>query len=159
MINVEVVQDNNLWKKKIKKPEVFFKKIINFFPKSYKFKKKDISFTLLLSKNNCIKKLNYQFRNKNKPTDVLSFPYYKKKDLKKYLKEKKIYLGDIVLSYEYMFKKKYNSFNNKEILIKKFIHGFLHLLGFDHKKNKDFKIMNSKEKKIFNSVNSKIEKI
>ena len=33
-----------------------------------------------------------------------------------------------------------NFFNNKEILIKKFIHGFLHLLGFDHKKNKDFKI-------------------
>jgi len=40
MINVEVVQDNSLWGKKIKKPEIFFKKIISFFPKSFKFKKK-----------------------------------------------------------------------------------------------------------------------
>ena len=157
MINVEVVQDNNLWGKKIKKPEIFFKKIISFFPKSFKFKKKKISFTILLSKNNFIKKLNYQFRKKNKPTNVLTFPNYKKKDLKKFLKKKKIYVGDIVISYEYIFKKKYNSFNNKEILIKTFIHGFLHLLGFNHKKNKDFKIMTYKEIKIFNSVNSKID--
>ena len=89
MINVEVVQDNNLWRKKIKKPEIFFKKIISFFPKSFKFKKKKISFTILLSKNNFIKKLNYQFRKKNKPTDVLTFPNYKKKDLKKFSKKKK----------------------------------------------------------------------
>jgi probable rRNA maturation factor len=43
------------------------------------------------------------------------------------------------------------------MLIKTFIHGFLHLLGFNHKKNKDFKIMTYKEIKIFNSVNSKID--
>ena len=156
MINVEVVQDNNLWKKKIKKPEVFFKKIINFFPKSYKFKKKDISFTLLLSKNHYIKKLNHKFRNKNKPTDVLSFPYYKKKDLIKYLKEKKIYLGDIAISYEYIFLKNNSYLSNKEMLIKTFIHGFLHLLGFDHKKNKDYSKMLKEENLLFKSVQSKI---
>jgi len=159
MIKIEVVQDNNLWEKKIRKPKLFFKKLIGFFPEVYQFKKKQTTLTLLLSNNKYIKKLNYKFKNKNKPTDVLSFPYYTKKNMKKYFKEKKIYLGDIAISYEYIFLKNNSYLSNKEILIKTFIHGFLHLLGFDHKKIKEFKKMNLTENKIYNRIISKIDKI
>jgi len=72
MISVNVLTDNNLWKKKIVKPQIFFNKIIKKFPKKYLFVNKKVNFTLLLSKNSNIKKLNYKFRKKNKATDVLS---------------------------------------------------------------------------------------
>ena len=99
-----------------------------------------------------IKRLNKNFRNKNKPTDILSFPF--DKNLKK-LKE--IYLGDIIISYDLINKPKIT--NNKlfeEKLIKIFIHGFLHLLGFNHIKNKDYIKMLKEEKYIYKSVISKL---
>ena len=106
----------------------------------------------MLSNNNQIKKLNKNFRNKNKPTDILSFPFRKKNKIKK-----KTYIGDIIISYNFINKPKTQK---KEIfrqkLIKIFIHGFLHLLNFDHKKDTDYIRMLKEEKKIFNSVISKI---
>ena len=98
MIKVEVVIDNNKWKKKIKRANFFFNKILRFFPKKYKFEKKKILFSLSLSDNQKIRKLNKKFRKKNKPTDILSFPFFNKKNLKKNLKHKKFYLGDIAIS-------------------------------------------------------------
>ena len=148
MISVNVLTDNNLWKKKIVKPHIFFNNILKRFPKKYLFSNKKVNFTLLLSKNSNIKKLNYKFRKKNKATDVLSFPAFTKNELNKNLKKKEIYLGDIIISYQHIFP-------NKESLLLEstFIHGFLHLLGHDHKKLKDFKVMNKEEIKILNSIN------
>ena len=74
MINVDVFSEEKAWSKKLKKKELFFKKICKSFPKKYKFFKKKVSFTLLLSNNKSIKKLNKSFRNRNKSTDILSFP-------------------------------------------------------------------------------------
>ncbi len=147
MISVNVLVDHKKWKKSLNKPQLFFDKILKRFPKKYFYSNKKVNFTLLLSNNTNIKKLNYKFRKKNKHTDVLSFPSFIKTDLKKELKKKEIYLGDIIISYQYIFPNKQNS-----ILEKTFIHGFLHLLGFDHKKIKDFKIMNKEENKILNSI-------
>ena len=147
MISVNVLVDHKKWKKNLNKPQLFFDKIIKRFPKKYSYSNKNVNFTLLLSNNTNIKKLNYKFRKKNNHTDVLSFPSFIKTDLKKELKKKEIYLGDIIISYQYIFPNKQNS-----ILEKTFIHGFLHLLGFDHKKIKDFKIMNREENKILNSI-------
>ncbi len=147
MISVNVLVDHNKWKKSLNKPQLFFDKILKRFPKKYFYSDKNVNFTLLLSNNTNIKKLNNKFRKKNNHTDVLSFPSFIKSDLKKELKKKEIYLGDIIISYQYIFPNKQNS-----ILEKTFIHGFLHLLGFDHKKIKDFKIMNKEENKILNSI-------
>ena len=147
MINVNVLVDNKLWKKKLNKPQLFFNKILERFPKKYLYPNKKVNFTLLLSNNTKIKKLNYKFRKKNTHTDVLSFPSFVKNDLKKKLKKKEVYLGDIIISYQYIFPNKKNF-----ILEMTFIHGFLHLIGFDHKKMKDFKIMNKEENKILNSI-------
>ena len=71
MINVDVFSDEKNWSTKLKKKQLFFNKVCNSFPKKYKFSKKKISFSLLLSNNKKIKKLNKDFRNKNKPTDIL----------------------------------------------------------------------------------------
>ena len=147
MISVNVLVDHKKWKKSLNKPQLFFDKILRRFPKKYFYSNKNVNFTLLLSNNTNIKKLNYKFRKKNNHTDILSFPSFIKKDLKKELKKKEIYLGDIIISYQYIFPNKQNS-----ILEKTFIHGFLHLLGFDHKKIKDFKIMNREENKILNLI-------
>ena len=147
MISVNVLVDHKKWKKSLDKPQLFFDKILKRFPKKYFYSNKNVNFTLLLSNNTNIKKLNYKFRKKNNHTDVLSFPSFIKTDLKKELKKKEIYLGDIIISYQYIFPNKKNL-----ILEMTFIHGFLHLLGFDHKKIKDFKIMNKEENKILNSI-------
>ena len=155
MINVDVVSESNLWSRKIKKEKIFFNSLASFFPKKYRFIKKKISLTILLSNNKNIKKLNKKFRNKNKPTDVLSFPSEKKFDIKK-----SSYLGDIVISYEFMNKSKtLSSLEFKDKVIKIFIHGFLHLLGYDHVRLKDFKKMLLEEEKIYKFVRTKIAKI
>ena len=152
MISVDVVSEEKAWSKKLKKKELFFKKICRSFPKKYKFLQKKVSFTLLLSNNKSIKKLNKNFRNKDKPTDILSFPSNKK--LKK-IKEN--YIGDIIISYNFIDKPKSQSFKFfKEKLIKTFIHGFLHLLNFDHIKDKDYMNMLKQEELIYKSVISKL---
>ena len=152
MINVNVVSEEKAWSKKLKKKELFFKNICTLFPKKYQFSNKIVNFTLLLSNSKGTKKLNKDFRNKNKSTDVLSFPFNKKTKI-----SKTTYVGDIIISYNFMDKPKSQNLKNfKEKVIKTFIHGFLHLLGFDHVKNKDYKKMLNEEKMLYKSVISKI---
>ena len=153
MINVGIVSDNKLWNKKIKKSSIFFNKLVKFFPKKYEFKGKKVTLTLLLSNNQNIKKLNKKFRKKNKPTDILSFPFEEKFNI-----SKNLYLGDIIISYEFInIPILITNLEFKEKLVKIFIHGFLHLLNHDHVKLKDYKKMIKEELKIFNFVNKKID--
>ena len=155
MINIAVVSESNLWSKKIKQNNLFFNSLVRFFPKKYKFIKKKVSLTVLLSNNKNIKKLNRKYRGKNKPTDVLSFPFEKKFNIKKSL-----YLGDIIISYESINKPKIlNNLEFKKKVTRIFIHSFLHLLGYDHIKLKEFKKMIREEEKIYNNVKTKIAKI
>ena len=155
MISIDVVSENNLWSKKIKKEDIFFNSLVQFFPKKYRFIKKKISLTILLSDNKNIKKLNKKFRNKNKSTDVLSFPSEKKLDIKK-----SPYIGDIVVSYEFMNKPKVlSALEFKSKVTKIFIHSFLHLLGYNHIKLKDFKKMLIEEEKIYQTIEKKIVKL
>ena len=152
MININVLSEEKAWSIKLKKKEFFFRQVCSFFPKKYKFPNKRVSLTLLLSNNRSIKKLNKEFRDKNKSTDILSFPFYKKIKL-----SNKAYIGDIIISYNFMNKPKSQNIKNfKKKIIKTFIHGFLHLLGFDHMKNKDYEKMLREENKIYKSVISKI---
>ena len=152
MININVFSNEKAWSKRLKKKELFFKKICKAFPKKYKFIDKKVSLTLLLSNNKNIKKLNKDFRNKDKTTDILSFPFSKKMKI-----SKQTYIGDIILSYNFIDKPKSQNIKIFKIrLIRIFIHGFLHLIGFDHIKNKDYKKMLREEELIYQSVISKI---
>ena len=152
MISINVFSEEKAWSKRLKNKDIFFKKICKAFPKKYKFLNKKITFTLLLSNNKNIKKLNKVFRKKNKSTDILSFPLDKKIKIKK-----NTYLGDIIISYNYLDKPRSQDLKSfKEKVAKILIHGFLHLLGFDHKKNKDYSKMLKEENLLFKSVQSKI---
>ncbi len=145
-------QKRRLGQKKLKNKDLFFKKICKAFPNKYKFPNKKISLSLLLSNNKNIKKLNKYFRNKNKSTDILSFRFNKKIKILK-----NTYLGDIIISYDHLDKPKSQDLDSfKKKVIKIFIHGFLHLLGFNHVKNKDYFKMLREENFIYKHVKSKI---
>ena len=64
MIKIDVVVDELQWKNKIKRPKAFFQAIVKLFPKKYNLKTKNKFFSLLLSNNKKIKKLNKKFRKK-----------------------------------------------------------------------------------------------
>jgi probable rRNA maturation factor len=151
MIKVNVEIDYKFWKIKIKNPKKYFNKKLKKITSTLNFfKKKDATFTILLTSDLKIKELNKQFRKKNKTTDVLSFPYFYPKDLK-LLKEKNIYIGDIAVSYQIILQrsKKKNFFLEFD---KVWIHGLLHLVGYDHIKNKDYNAMIKEEKRILSLV-------
>ena len=148
MIKVNVLTEEKSWSKKIKKKEFFFNQLCTNFPKKFKFINKKVYLTLLLSNNRNIKRLNKKFRKKDKHTDVLSFPLQKKIN-----NFKELYLGDVIISFNYMNKpKNINNYDFKEKVTKIFIHGFLHLLNFNHIKEKEYQIMYREEQKIFRSV-------
>ena len=152
MISINVFSEEKAWSKRLKNKDIFFKKICEAFPKKYKFLNKKVTLTILLSNNQNIKKLNKVFRKKNKSTDILSFPLNKKIQI-----SKSTYLGDIIISYNYLDKPRSQDLKSfKEKVTKILIHGFLHLLGFDHKKNKDYSKMLKEENLLFKSVKSKI---
>ena len=108
------------------------------------FKKKSKNHTIFLTNNKKMRELNKKFKNKNKTTDVLSFPFHNKINYKK-----NIYLGDIAISYEIINKRSKNSSFFQEF-DKMWIHGYLHLLGHNHKKKKDFIKMKKLENLILN---------
>ena len=151
MIKVNVEINSKSWHQKIKNNKKYFsKKLKKIFKIISFFKKKNITFTILLTNSLTMKKLNKKFRKCNKSTDVLSFPFFSKIELKS-IKEKNIYIGDIAVSYEII-----NGRAGKNNFIfefdKTWVHGLLHLIGYDHIKNRDYSKMNRIEKRILNSI-------
>ena len=144
MIKAEIVVDFPKWKTKIKNPSLYFKKKIQKLSYVKSLKKRNFQFTLLLTNKTIIKKLNKRFLKKNKETDVLSFPI--KSDFNKN------YKGDIAICYEIInLRSKKTNFNIE--FDKMWIHGLLHLLGYSHVRQKDYKQMLRKEQDILKRVN------
>ena len=148
MIKANVIFGHSNWKKSLLKLNDYLKKKLNKLSKTPPFKRKNHEFSILLTDNKEMKKLNYKFRKKNKTTDVLSFPI-------KIKNKKKLYVGDIAISFEIIKErsKKTNFFLEFDKL---WIHGYLHLIGYDHKRYNDFKKMLKKEKlilKYFHKLN------
>ena len=142
MIKANVILNHYKWKNKIKNPNNYFKKKLDKLNKIKSFKKKKYEFSVLLTNNKKMKSLNFKFRKKNKPTDVLSFPFHHEE-------KKSVYIGDIAISFEIVNKRsKVSNFFLE--LDKMWIHGYFHLIGYDHKKIIDFKKMNKKENLVLN---------
>ena len=140
MTKVNVIIDFYKWNKKISEPKNYVKKKLRKI-KTNKFlisNKKE--FSLLLTSSKKMKNLNLKFKNKNKTTDVLSFP-----NNDKFIN--KDYLGDVAINFEIVDKRSKKTNFNYEF-DRMWVHGYLHLLGFDHKKVKDFDKMSKIEKKI-----------
>lgn len=144
---------------KIDKKKIIYdiKKILNILG----YDEFDIS--LWITTNRTIQRFNKIFRNINKPTDILSFAYHI--DLKPGEKispkdEDDKNLGDLIISAEYTKKDAEKNWNQTfeqrlQILL---VHGICHLLGYDHIENKDYEIMNQKEKYILKKLNNSIYK-
>ena len=144
MIKANIILDKKIWVKEIKKPEIYFKKKLKKLSSYKNFENKNHEFSVLLTDNKKMRDLNFKFRKIDKSTDILSFP------LK--MKSKKNYLGDIAICFEIIKKRsKLSCFDHE--LDKMWIHGYLHLLGYDHKKNKDYQLMIKREDFIFKKLN------
>jgi len=138
MIRANVILDYSKWKKRIKDPNNYLKKKLRKLSKIPTFKKKKQEFSILLTNNTRMKNLNLKFRKKNKPTDVLSFK-----------SNNNTYIGDIAISYEIINKR--SKLSNFFLEFDKiWIHGYFHLIGYDHKKLEDFKKMTKKENLVLN---------
>ncbi len=165
MIKIDVFIQNKSWKKYISNPSKYLGSKAKYINSSFSFfKNKKINFSILLAGNKEVRALNKKFRKKDKTTDVLSFPFYKnimqrdwrmdvnfrydrlKKNHPAFNKKefKEVYLGDIILNFY-----KINKKNFKRDFNRLWIHGFLHLLGYQHDTNKDFYKMRKLENRIF----------
>tara|TARA_S200000501_G_scaffold228873_1_gene214666 strand:+ start:188 stop:649 length:462 start_codon:yes stop_codon:yes gene_type:complete len=151
MIKINVIVKNKSWFKFVKNPETYFKRKLKKIENDRFFGKKKYSFSIQLSGTKEIQFLNKKFRKINKSTDILSFPNQNKKNLEKITKLNfEIYLGDIIINL-----KKVNTFS--KILFQKnldvlWIHGLVHLFGFDHKKESSYKRMQTIEKRFLKSL-------
>ena len=155
MVKVNLVIEHKNWKSRYPKVNLFLTNSVKKILSSI-FSSRIIAFeiSILLTGTKNMKNLNKKFRKINKDTDVLSFPAEEKNFFKKNLKlKKKIYLGDIALSYQYIeviTKKQNISFDN--YFKKMLVHGVLHLIGHEHDSLKKYKKMNLLEQKIIGSI-------
>lgn len=155
MVKVNLVIEDKNWKSRYPKVNLLLTKSIKKILSSI-FPSQTMVFeiSILLTHTKNMKNLNKQFRKINKDTDVLSFPAEEKNFFKKSLKlKKKVYLGDIALSYQYIeaIIKKQN-INFDDYFKKMLIHGVLHLIGYEHDSFKKYKTMNLLEQKIIRSI-------
>lgn len=115
-----------------------------------------LSITLTTKEN--IHKLNKKYRNVDKETDVLSFPMFEKKQLEEIIKNKiknKLLepIGDIVISIEQVEKqaKEYGHSFERELAYM-IVHGFYHIIGYDHIEEEQKKEMRPKEEKVLEAI-------
>lgn len=99
-----------------------------------------------------IRELNYQFRNVDKVTDVLSFPQYD--DLNCIPEDEEILLGDVVICTEQAERQaiEYGHSMEREIVYL-FIHSVCHLLGYDHMDENEKALMRAKEESVMERIN------
>ena len=115
-----------------------------------------ITVTLTTPKN--IQEINNKYRKIDKATDVLSFPMFEKEELELKIKNKDYkhedILGDIIISVEKVGEqaKEYGHSFERELSYM-LVHGFYHLMGYDHIKEEDKMIMRPKEEKVLSALN------
>lgn len=147
------VQENEKYEKIVKKVlEQCFKEENMLDSKLY------ITITFTTPQN--IKKINKKYRNIDKATDVLSFPMFEKDELETKIKNKDYVcedvLGDIIISIEKVQEQaeEYGHSFERELSYM-IVHGFYHLMGYDHIKEEDKKVMRPKEEKVLNDLKIK----
>ena len=104
-----------------------------------------------------VRKINKEYRNIDRATDVLSFPMFEKEELEEMIKNKDFMhedvLGDIIISIEKVKEQaeEYGHSFERELSYM-LVHGFYHLMGYDHIEEEDKKIMRPKEDKILEAL-------
>jgi len=148
MIKVSFNVDEPFW---VKEMPLFKKNILKAAKETlntvFKYRKNNLEVSFLLTSDSNIRLLNKNYRNKDKSTNVLAFPMNQNIFGEDYI------VGDVVISLEKILSE------SKKLKIQKYkylsqitIHGVLHLLGFDHKSNKQHEEMNRIEQKVFKKI-------
>lgn len=117
---------------------------------------KDYDLNILITTDKTVRKFNKQYRNKDKSTDILSFPFHTELaagDKITLLTEDDKAIGDIIISLEYVFADKHNLGKTFiERMDRMLVHGICHCLGHDHMEEEEYKIMYSLEKKLLSLI-------
>ena len=147
MVEISYNIKSSEWNKNLPAYKKYISNSVNKTLKIIKFSSNyEVSISFLLTSNSEIKLLNQRYRNKNKPTNVLSFPMNEKI-------ENKNYLGDVVIACEKIIdESSEQNIKKYEYLSKMTIHGVLHLLGYKHDTDSQFYKMNSIEQNIFEEI-------
>ncbi len=155
----QIVETNFLDVDKNTKLKLFVENVVKVCFEKEKLENLNFYLSITLTTPQQIHKLNKEYRNVDKETDVLSFPMFEKEELEHIIKnniENKIpeVLGDIVISIEKVKQQalEYGHSFERELSYM-VVHGFYHLMGEDHIKEEDKVIMRAKEEKVLNSLN------
>ncbi len=137
--------------------EPIIKKVLEECFKEEKIEDSKLIITITLTNPQNIQDINKKFRNIDKATDVLSFPMFEKEELEEKIKRQDFkyedMLGDIVISIDKVEEqaKEYEHSFERELSYM-IVHGFYHLMGYDHIEEDDKKIMRPKEEKILQEL-------
>ncbi len=115
---------------------------------------KNLYINIVLTNPKNIQKMNKEYRNIDKETDVLSFPMFEKDEIENIKNINKDILGDIVISIDRVKEQaqEYGHSFERELSYMA-VHGFYHLMGYDHMERNDKKIMREKEENILQKLN------
>ena len=133
--------------------EKLINKILETCFKEEQLNNKNLYVNVVLTNSANIRKINEKYRKIDKETDVLSFPMFEKEDLENINNINIDILGDIVISIEQVEKqsKEYEHSFKRELAYM-IVHGFYHLVGYDHMQEDDKKIMREKEENILQKL-------
>ena len=137
--------------------EEIIKKVVEQCFKEEKIENSKLYISITLTNPEHIHEINKQYRNVDRATDVLSFPMFEKEELDEKIKnndfEHEDVLGDIVISIEKVEEqsKEYGHSFEREFAYM-LVHGFYHLMGYDHIKDEDKVIMRKKEEIVLNKL-------
>ena len=133
-------------------------KVLSQCFKEEKLKNSKLCITVTLTTPETIQEINKRYRNIDRATDVLSFPMFEKDELDKKIQkndfENEDILGDIVVSVDKVKEQaiEYGHSFERELSYM-IVHGFYHLMGYDHIEEEDKKIMRKKEEYILEKLN------
>lgn len=120
--------------------------------------KLNIYINIILTNPEQIRKINKEYRNIDKETDCLSFPMFEKEEIEELIKQKEHVtldiLGDVVVSITKVYEQaeEYNHSFERELAYM-IVHGFYHLMGYDHMEEEEKNIMREKEENILQNLN------
>ena len=144
------IEEKTVWEKVIEK-------VLKQCFKEEKMENSKLLITITLTNPENIKKINKEYRNIDRATDVLSFPMFENEELEEKIKkndfEHEDVLGDIIISVEKVQEQaiEYGHSFERELSYM-VVHGFYHLMGYDHIQEEDKKKMRPKEEKILSDL-------
>ena len=140
-----------------KEYEDIIKKVVEQCFKEEKLENSKLYISITLTTPEHIRKINKEYRNIDKETDVLSFPMFEKNEIEEKIKENNFehedVLGDIVISIDKVERQaiEYGHSFERELAYM-LVHGFYHLMGYDHIREEDKVIMRPKEEKVLTDL-------